>query len=226
MRYASALSLSLAVLISACGTDEQRIQRRVEALPELPAAIAEQLDSTTMAQRPPDPGTLPDPGKIADPKLAPCCSLKVTKRLKIQFETTWCINPFKDLVFDPRPDKNAQGDVGTTTGVRHSKLTTFNGKRLLRPFWCQTSSGPWDADLVSDHGCFSGGPVFTLVASTPGGLIAFPPWVGGEQNKPASVTVLECKSVSTVRLPCNGLSSCDCRSSTCGPTENCSCPVF
>lgn len=227
MRYAHPLSLLLAVLIAGCTTDEDRMRARLEALPELPAAIAEQLDSDTMAVRHPDLGTLPEPElePVADPKLQPCCSIKVTKRLKVLFETTWCINPFEDLVFDPRPDQNSQGEAGNTTGVRHSKLTSLRGKRLLRPFWCQTSSGPWDADLVHDDGCFSG-PIFTLVVSTPGGLIDFPPWVGGEQNKPASVTVTQCNLVSTARGTCGGPSTCDCRSSTCSPPEQCACPLF
>jgi len=225
MKYAHSLSLLLAVFIAGCASDEDRMKARLEALPELPAAIAEQLDSNTMATRAPELGTLPEPVPIADPAHAPCCSIKITKRLKVQYETTWCKNPFKDLVLAADLKRSAPDDTGPTKGVRHSKLTSLNGKKLLQPFWCQTSSGPWDADLVNDHGCFSG-PIFSLVVSTPGGLVGFPPWVGGEENKPASVTVLECKLVSTARFPCNGLSTCSCQSHVCGPTEQCSCPVF
>jgi len=229
MRYVRPLSLLLAVLIAGCTTDEDRMQARLEALPELPAEIAAQLDSTTMAVRHPELGTLPVPvaEPVANPKLGPCCSIKVTKRLKVLFETTWCINPFKDLVFTANLDRKPQGEDGTgdTPSVRHSKLTTLQGKRLLRPFWCQTSSGPWDADFVHEDGCNTG-PVFTLVVSTPGGLVDFPPWVGGEANKPASVTVTDCKSLSTMRASCGGLSTCDCSSSNCSPPEQCSCPLF
>jgi hypothetical protein len=224
MRYAHSLAILLAVVISGCTTDEDRMMARVEALPELPAAIADQLDETTMALRNPELGTLPQPEVITNPQLKPCCSIKITKRLKVRYETTWCVNPFKDLVLSANLEKKAPGDVGGVNDVRHSKLTNLRGKQLLRPFWCQTSSGPWDADLVFDHGCTSG-PYYSLVVSTPGGLVSFPPWVGGEGNKPASVTVLECTLVSTARSTC-GISTCDCRSSSCSPPEQCSCPVF
>lgn len=226
MKNALPLSLLLAAFIVSCSTDEDRMRARLEALPELPAAIAEQLDSTTMAVRAPVIGKLPEVELIADPSLAPCCSIKVTKRLKVLFETTWCDYPWDAPILNAKPDRPGHDDAANTTGVRHSKLTSLNGQALTQALWCQTSSGPWDAELVSDHSCFSSGPIFTLVVSTPHGLISFPPWVGGEANKPASVTVVECKLVSTIRSHCNNVSNCECLSSFCIPPEQCGCPLF
>lgn len=249
MKYAHFLYL-LAIFISGCTSEEDRVRARVEALPELPADVADQLDSTTMAQRHLDLGmpipTAPAPvqAPTANPHRA-CCSIKVFKRLKVYMLTTWCINPIDDLIVKPRPDQFEQGEntgksddlidkprpdrfeQGENTAkseVRHYKLTSLRGKRFAFPFWCQTSNGPWDADFVYDIPCADEANS-RLVVSTPGGLVV-QTWSGGEANKPGTFTVIECTQVGTQRSRC-GISTCNCDSSFCGPTEQCAtCPTF
>ncbi len=217
------IALALFCACTQAPTHEQQLQATLDALPELSDTIADHLDSARMTVRAPEINALPvdTTGSSGTVALLPCCGLKIVKRLQMLYETTWCQDPMADVAIGALPV--AYRSAGTGSGVRHTKLTSLHGRRLSRPWWCHTSSGPWDAELVSDQGCH-GGPIFTLSISTPGGLVILPPWVGGEEYKPLEVTVLQCTLLLTQRTPCGGLSNCNCTGSVC--QQDCDCPVF
>lgn len=219
------LPLLLLAALSACTTapnDQTRLKAVIEALPELAPEIADRIDTVRMAVRSPELAALPVDTGMPVAAMAPCCSSFETKRLQVLYETTWCEDPFADVRVKDLALVIYRG-TGDSSVVRDSKLSTLGGRKLKRPFWCHTSSGPWEAELMRYHGC-TGGPTYTMSISTPSGLLVLPSWAGGEEYKPAEVTVLACTLVSVIETRCPGLSTCTCISSVC--QQDCDCPLF
>jgi hypothetical protein len=213
---------------------------RLEKLPALPAEIAATLDPKTHATK--AGGPRPTPVKATGPlPHAPCCSIKNEKSLKVKVALTKC-GPLRDFIVASVLDlvvaleggagggtsvtpTGPAGALGSAGNVRAYKLDTVNRTRPWDTWVCMTSDGPWDAIFTEEHNCVNYGSQDTLVVSGWGGLVLYA-WNGGPAGHPAEVTVVSCSDLGTTRLPCGGLSTCDCTSSPCQaqPCPSCSPP--
>jgi len=206
---------------------------RLEKLPTLPADIAATLDPKTNATK--TAGPPPVPVKATGPlPHAPCCSIKDERSLKVNVTLTKC-GPLRDFIVAPLSDLvlaregggrgapgGPAGALGSGGNIRAYKLNTVNRANVWDTWVCMTSDGPWDATFIEDRNCVNYAPQDSLFVSGWGGLVAYF-WNGGPANHPAGITVVSCRDIGTFRLPCGGLSSCDCTSSPCPADQPCPC---
>jgi len=210
---------------------------RLEKLPVLPAEIAATLDPKTSATK--SAGPPPVPVKATGPRpLAPCCSIKDQKSLKVNVPLTVC-RPLRDFIVAPisdlvmaREGGGAPGGSGAAGGpagaagargdVKAYKLDKVNRADIWNTIVCITSTGPFDATFIEDRSCVNYAPVDSLFVSAWGDLHAWY-WNGGAANHPPEVTVASCRNVGTFRLPCGGPGTCPCDSSPCPADQPCSC---
>ncbi|HEY1252219.1 MAG TPA: hypothetical protein VGH97_13625, partial [Thermoanaerobaculia bacterium] len=178
------------------------------------------------------------PVKSPEPlPLAPCCSIKDQKELKVNTTLTVC-GPLWNFVLAPignlvmAREIGGSGDGGGAPGgggvagpaagtvasrgnVRLYKLnSTVDRARIWDQWVCLTSTGPFDATFIEDHYCAGYGSQDSLFISAWGQIFAYY-WSGGAANHPAGITVTSCNDDGTFRLPCGGLSDCNCMSSPC-----------
>ena len=206
---------------------------RLEKLPTLPAEVAATLDPKTNATK--MAGPPPVPVKATGPlPHAPCCSIKDQKSLKVNVALTKC-GPLEDFILAPLSDLvmtregggggapgGPAGALGSGGNIRAYKLNTVNRARIWDTIVCMTSDGPWDATFIEDRNCINYAPQDSLFVSAWGGLYAYH-WNGGPANHPPGISVVSCRDIGTFRLPCGGLSSCDCTSSPCPADQPCPC---
>jgi len=192
------------VIFGAC-QQKSAPQNEVENLPDLPPDLAATLDPNTMATK--TPAVNPSPAKQPDVLFAPCCASTETKTLKVNYSYTKC-GPFIDFTAAP-----------FEPSVKAFKLKSFNGKALKQI--CLTSQGPWNATFIEERKCSPVTPQDTLVINAFGDQIIFQ-WSGGTPNHPPSVQLVSCREVGTISTRC-GISTCDCQSSSCPPTQPCTC---
>ena len=205
---------------------------RLEKLPTLPADIAATLDPKTNATK--TMGPPPVPVKETGPlPVAPCCSIKDQKSLKVKVALTRC-GPLRDFIVAPVGDLvmareiggggapgGPAGALGSGGNIRAYKLNTVNPS-VWDTIICMTSDGPWDATFIEDRHCNNYAPVDSLFVSAWGGLVPYY-WNGGPANHPPEVSVVSCRDLGTFRLPCGGPSTCDCTSSPCPADQPCPC---
>jgi hypothetical protein len=229
MKTYSSLIVACVVGLVIFGACQQKSapQNEVENLPDLPPDLAATLDPNTMATK--TPAVNPSPAKPPDVLFAPCCASTETKTLKVNYSYTKC-GPFQDLLVAPLSDvavaKPGPGATPTSGGgpsVRAFKLTSFNGKAILDKRVCVTSQGPWNATFIEERKCSPVTPQDTLIINAFGDQVIFQ-WSGGTPNHPPSVQLVSCRDVGTIRSLC-GISSCDCQSSSCPPTQPCTCTL-
>jgi len=226
MRYAVSIgAASLLVLLGGCRREST--EDRVDALPELPASIADTLDAKTHATR--IPASYPAPEKAPVPPLAPCCGSSDFKTLQVRFSYTKCA-PLRDFIV-VRLDDGLILDPGTSgaptggqPGVQVHRLGARNARSVLDTTICMTSAGPWSAAFREDRNCIGYTPQDSLVITAFGDPLLFV-WNGGSQNHPAGIELVSCRQVSNLQTPCNALSGCQCPSSTCPPDQPCGCTL-
>lgn len=238
----------LLLLLTGCAstapspTSDAAIADRLEKLPTLPADVAKTLDPKTHATKTSGPPAAPV--KSPEPlPLAPCCSIKDQKELKVNVPLTVCgplwnfvLAPIGDLVMardvpgagggggGAVPGGPAGGTRAPASNVRLYKLNdTVERARLWDQWVCVTGNGPWDATFIENHYCAGYGSQDSLFVSAWGSLFQWN-WSGGVANHPPEVTVVSCNDDGTFRLPCGGLGSCDCTSSPC-MNPPCPCPA-
>src|SRR5262245_52924747 len=109
-RILAAVAVLLVLILIGCkapesggaATSDAALADRLEKLPVLPPEIAATLDPKTNATK--APGPPPPPVKGTGPlPLAPCCSIKEQKSLKVNVPLTRCA-PFRDFVVAPLSD--------------------------------------------------------------------------------------------------------------------------
>jgi hypothetical protein len=239
IQAAAAVAVLLVLLLSRCqapgsgaGADA-RLADRLEKLPTLPADIAATLDPKTNATK--TAGPPPAPVKATGPlPHAPCCSIKDQKSLKVKVALTKC-GPLRDFIVAPVSDLvmaresggggapgGPAGALGSGGNIRAYKLNTVNRASVWDTIVCMTSDGPWDATFIEDRNCVNYAPQDSLVVSAWGSLYAYF-WNGGPANHPAEVSVVSCRDLGTFRLPCGGMSTCDCTSNPCPADQPCPC---
>lgn len=206
----------LAATLLLCGCRSQSADDYVERLPDLPPDLAATLDPATLATRPPafaPPETAPVPEA-----LCPCCGSTDTKSLRVTYSYTKC-GPLRDFIVAPLADAILfRSGPQETRSYRLRKLNAT----VLDQHICLTSQGPWNATLIEQRNCKPCGPIQTLTISAFGDLISFN-WPGGVENHPPEVGLVSCRHVGTTRFICNGLSDCDCKSTSCPASEPCPC---
>jgi len=181
----------------------------VDRLPDLPQDLVATLDPKTMATR--IPVSNPEPVRQPGAVLAPCCASTDTMTLKVNFSYTKC-GPLRDFIVAP-----------FEPAVKAFKLRSFNGT-ILNQQVCFTSQGPWNAKFIEERHCNGFTPQDTLLISAFGDLVSFV-WSGGTPNHPQSVQLVSCREVGTTRFNC-GISTCDCQSSSCPPSQPCDCGLL
>jgi hypothetical protein len=242
IQAAAAVAVLLVLLLSGCqapgsgtgaATSDAALADRLEKLPTLPPDIAATLDPKTNATKTSGPPPAPVKGTGPLP-IAPCCSIKDQKSLKVKVSLTKCA-PFRDFVLAPIGDLVMAREIGgggtpggpagpreSGANVRAYKLNTVNRADVWNTWVCMTSDGPWDATFIEDRSCVNYSPVDSLFVFGWGGPVAYY-WNGGTPNHPAEVSVVSCRDIGTTRLPCGGPGSCDCTSSACPADQPCPC---
>jgi hypothetical protein len=221
----TALGASLLVLAGGCR--RETIEDRIDALPELPAGIADTLDAKTRATK--IPASYPAPERAAGPLLAPCCGIQDFKTLQVRFSYTKCA-PLRDFVLvraehDLVLDPEARGPAGAgQPGVQVHRLGARNARSAFDTIICMTSDGPWSAAFREDRSCVGYMPQDSLVITALGDPILFV-WNGGSQNHPAGIDLVSCRQVSNLQAPCNPSAGCDCTSSSCPADQPCACTL-
>jgi hypothetical protein len=239
----AAVALLLVLLASGCQapgsgtgsgtTPDAGLADRLEKLPTLPPDIAATLDPKTNATK--TAGSPPVPVKATGAQpLAPCCSIKDQKSLKVKVALTKCA-PLQDFIVAPLSDLvmaregggsgapgGPAGALGSGGNVRAYKLDTVNRTNPWKTIICMTSDGPWDATYIEDRSCVGYAPVDSLFVSGWGGLVPYY-WNGGAAYHPPEVSVVSCRDIGTFRFPCGGPGSCDCTSNSCPADQPCPC---
>jgi hypothetical protein len=216
------------ILFSSCrqNTPEAFLNR----LPELPPEIYATLDTQTMATRIPTEVALPQllPGTAA----APCCAIHDTKTLMVRFAYTRCgplhdfiVTSFGDFVVSADIDPPGGGQPGPDPSAFQAyKLRSLKRGSILDHLVCVTSDGPWPATLIEDRFCTNYTPRYTLIINAFSDLVSFT-WTGAVGNHPPQVQLVSCRQVSTLHTSCGGLSTCQCTSTVCPPTQACECTL-
>jgi hypothetical protein len=223
MEYLNDVWLHLGYLL----THELKVTRRYEmklpgfrtkALLDPTAGVAQQ---NTVSSRSGKGQVLP---------MAPCCEITQSKSLKVTYPHTKCgplrdfiTAPITDAVFleDGRGIEQSAAQEMKPVRFTATKLTTL-GKTIFDQQVCVTSRGPWNATLTENWPC-QGAPYKQLSIDAFGENVSFV-WQGGIEMHPPNVGLVSCRVVGTDRFSCGGsLSSCECPSSTCPPTELCDC---
>jgi hypothetical protein len=221
------------------GCRRQSIEDRVDALPPLPASVADTLDPRTHATK--IPASYPAPEKASGPVLAPCCGSSDFKTLQVRFSYTKCA-PLRDFIVvrlldavfsdgasgAPAGAPAATPPGGQAGGVQATVKAYRLGERNARSVWdttvCLTSDGPWSAAFREDRSCIGYTPQDSLLITAFGDPLLFV-WNGGSANHPAGIDLVSCRQVADLRSPCNPLSSCECLSTTCPADQPCSCTL-
>lgn len=240
---------SLVLLLAGCrqtGDPTAALADRLEKLPALPADVAATLDPKTNATKLSGPPPVPVKATGALP-LAPCCSIKEKKNLKVSVPLTKCA-PLRDFIMAPIQDlvmaRDATGSGGGPGGggaggggasggatssifggihVTPARLGPVSRTDPWNTVVCMTSNGPWDALFIEDRNCNNYSPQDSLLVSGWGGLVPYY-WNGGPANHPPGITVVSCNDIGTFRLPC-GISTCQCDSAPCPANQPCPCPA-
>ncbi|MEK7255622.1 MAG: hypothetical protein AAB316_12810 [Bacteroidota bacterium] len=209
-----------------CNCRKTNLEAFVKKLPELPQDIAATLDTNTMATK--IPIAFAPPERDPNVSAVPCCDIKIIKSLKVTFTYTKC-RPLQanipDHVIDLFLANPGQGG-GQEAGERNFKLwklTPSKHKTAFKLMVCETSQGPWNANLEEKRACSHPAPVHTLTINAFEDIVQFV-WNGGIGNHPPDVGLVSCRLVSDTRFLCpGGLSTCDCTSSFCPAEQACLC---
>ena len=221
----------LLFVFAGCGQKTAPID--VESLPELPQELADTLDPNTMATK-----TLAStsvPAKPPNVAFAPCCSSTKTRTLQVTYSYAKCVplriafsGPFPQLVLanpggNPTPSGGAPTPSPGQPSVKTFKLTSFKQKALNEKLFCTTSPGPWNATFIEERKCSPVTPQDTLIINAFSDQVIIQ-WAGGTPNHPSNVQVVSCRDIGETQTNC-GVSSCDCRDSSCPETQPCTCTL-
>ncbi|HNF71364.1 MAG TPA: hypothetical protein PLP34_03055 [Chitinophagaceae bacterium] len=205
----SALATILIFSTNSCG-DKKSLN--VSNLPELPPEILTDFDTSTFTSKLYNEGIFPtnDTNTIAH---IPICEQTSVFKMSVKKSFTVCFPKYHPQ----RPP--APEDPATS----FYKLTIKNDKisRVIEPYYCITSEGPWDATLLETKHCNTNIYTYRLLIN-----INLPQhnyqeqvvytWGGSIAGHPASVQKLSCSKIRIERRKCPGETPTDACQTTMG----------